>query len=546
MDHEWLVEVKDDAGAAILTARVALVRSSALAALDWPFTAIAPTHVHKGGGLYETPAPMAPAEGDWTLIVHQTGRSPVVQPLKMKAKSKTETLTTPSPKTAATIAFSSELKTVGTSTVRRTRFSVTMYPSSEVVFISGTEYFNAGTRFRIFAESYREGLRLEKKVDAGVIATLFSTDDRSRETHVPAMGGGWLKVATHSFGDARAVTPGRKHAPVIGADVSVVHLYEYLSEVGATEPGRVKNVGFFSHSWPGGPLLYNTGDLSPDAARDPNDFDARMKDFHATNVANWPNLKAAMAPGGSWHVWGCSATTHFKRLTSAAHQQKLKKTGEHQHFTVNTSLTAHGTSTVYRTIEERTTLARIRADMDLGFRSTSYMAAAARFLGIDVFGPPPGVGASFKPKPALMYIDTKTYGSLYSYFKAEFGPEFVPTSSTYDTGYVNYSALAGRAAAAPAPFSSEYYKLDKDLNASTTSLLFANNRKLPMAGAKEIRLKVTAKPGFATAGKSGHLYELTNTDDATLSRAVFVQEDATIFRVDKDAAGRFTVPGPAL
>jgi hypothetical protein len=542
MDQEWIVEVKDDAKAAVTTATVALVQTGTVAGEDFPFTSAAATHAHTAGGVYEASAAIAPVAGDWLLIVRVTGKSPVVQPLKMSPRPKGDMATLPSPRSAATVAFTSTVRAVGkTTSVRQTRFKVTVFPSSEIVFISGTEYFGAGTRFRIFAENYRSGLRTEKKVDDGVIATLFSADDRARETHVPATGGGFVKIATKAFGDASAVTPGKKHAPVVGSDVSVTDMYKYLSGVGAAEPGRVKEVGFFTHSWPGGPILFDTDDVTG-PARDPADFDARMKDFNATNVAGWPSLKAAMASGSTWHVWGCSATTHHLRLTEGANRHK--KDGDNFFFTVDTTANDHEGHPI-QTIQERTTRARVRFEMDARFRSQSYMAAATSFLGISVFGAPPGVGSSFDQTRNLMFIDTKEFGVSYAYFKDQFGPEFVPTATSVDRGYVDYKALAGRAAPAAPAFSSEFFLLQKDFRGNRTAIKFGNGRVFQLTGTT-IRLTVTAKTGFATAGITGHLYELADTSDATKSRAVFVQEDQKVFRVDKDGAGKFTVVGPEL
>ncbi|SEU32209.1 carboxypeptidase-like regulatory domain-containing protein [Stigmatella erecta] len=542
MDHEWVVTVVDSAGAAVSGAQVALVPSSALTALEWPFASIAATHTHQADGRYEALAPLTPTEGKWTLLVRAPGKSPVVQPLLLKAKTKTEFVTSPSPRTAATLAFASEIKTSGTTEgIRCTRFNVTLYPSAEFVFITGTEYEGKGTSFRIFAQNYRDGLRKEKTLDAGTAVTLFSTDSRSRETCVPAVGGEWLEVGVFRFGDATGIKAGSKHSPVPGSDVSVVHLYQYLSDIGAADPGRVKEVGIFSHSWPGGPILFNTADTSTGPARDPDDFDAREKDFDPVNRVNWPHLKDAMSPTGSWHVWGCSATTHYMNLVREAY--KHKAAGEDQHFLVNTTYMNHRVPPEKtRTIAERTTRQRVRAFMDTRFRSNTYMAAAASYLGLDVFGAPPGVGSNFG---VTMYIDTKTYASVYAYFTQEFKPEFAPTHSTYDKGYVNYRLLATRAAPVAAPFSSEYYRFEQEFTpgGGKSTLLFANNRRVTLAGATGISFKVTPKKGFATAGKAGHLYELHDASDSKKSRAVYVQEDARTFLVDKDSLGKFTVLG---
>lgn len=541
MDHEWIVEVKDSAGAEVTSANVALVKKSDLGAEEWPFAAIASTHKHVSAGKYEATAPITPLKGDWVLIVRASGKSPVVQPLKMEERGKTELVTRPAPKTAATLSFTTEVRVSGAAKIRRASFKVTLFPSSEVVAISGTEYFDAGTQFKIFALNHWTRLRAGNTIDAGAIATLFSTDERARETMVPAAGGGWLKVASKSFGSTAGIVPGKSHAPVVGSDISVTDLYDYVSAVGGAEPGRVKEVSLFSHAWPGGPILYNTDDDRRVPARLPTDFDARMKDFSSPNIDRWPGLKRAIAAGGTWRVWGCSATTHHKNLVVAAHREK--PAGDAKYFLVTTTVQHHDGSTA-QTVEEKTTRAHVRAQMDLPFRSLSYMAAASAHLGVPVFGPPPGAGASFS-KSGLMFVDMKEYAVLFAYFKDQFGPEFAPTTSPDDTGYVDYTKVRARPAPAKPAFNSAWYRLTKVISSDKFALEFDNGWYLVETGAK-IKLSQTAMTGFAAPGKSGHLYVLRDPVDPSKSRGLFLQEDQAVFRVDADATGKFTVLGPRL
>src|SRR5882724_10735546 len=138
MDHEWIVEVRDNTGAPVTDASVALFERTSTTA--WPFDSIPKTHVHKGGGTYEASPPIAPTHAMWMLAVLVKGNSPVTQPVRMKPGRAGETLTVPAPRTASTVAFSSEVKVVAGAKVRRTRFRVTVFPSSEIVFLSGTDY----------------------------------------------------------------------------------------------------------------------------------------------------------------------------------------------------------------------------------------------------------------------------------------------------------------------------------------------------------------------------------------------------------------------
>ncbi len=73
----------------------------------------------------------------------------------------------------------------------------------------------------------------------------------------------------------------------------------------------------FSHAFPLGPILFNTSDNRPSEIRFAHDLDLRWYDFKAPNLASWPHLKAAFAASGAHaHIWGCSATTVYRRILS--------------------------------------------------------------------------------------------------------------------------------------------------------------------------------------------------------------------------------------
>jgi hypothetical protein len=544
MNHEWTIEVVDEKGNAVSGARVALVPSSALAGKNWPFTTVAATHKHAGAGKYEASSPMKPVTADFTLLVTLPGKSPVVQPLKMKqTKNAGEFATTPAPRSAATVSASSEIKTSGKIKIRRTRFKVTLHKTSEVVAVSGTEYHDKGTRFRLFAESRRDDLRSRKQVNAGVIWTLFSTDDRSIETFVPAVGSAWLRVAIQKLGPTDAINPGSQHNAESGSDVSPPHVYRYLSSVGKLDPGRVQEVSVFSHSYPVGPILFNTEDDPNSERRSPADFDMRVKDFAPVNTAAWPSMAAAMASTGEWHIWGCSATTHHKNLASEAQDQRKKSTPDNVSFVVRSTVNTDDGRPLLR-IEERTTLARLRVLFDQSFRNATYMAAAAAHLNRPVFGAPPGVGSSFLlvGKRPFMLIQPENYSRLYAYFKAEFAPHFAPTKAATDAGYVDYAALRARPIPPAPAFASDCYALTINLVAERSTVKFANGKSVSI-DATDLQLKTSALSGFAKPGKSGHLYELRVVSDEAKSVARYVQEDGKVFVVSKDAAGKFTLLG---
>ena len=97
---------------------------------------------------------------------------------------------------------------------------------------------------------------------------------------------------------------------------SVLSLYEHLKEVGTRAPQSVTELHFFTHGFPGGPILINTdepGEFAHDPAnrnrRHRDDLDPRIKDFADPNVCGGREqirLRAAFAPMALIKLWGCA------------------------------------------------------------------------------------------------------------------------------------------------------------------------------------------------------------------------------------------------
>lgn len=559
MAHEWIVDVRSD-GKPVTDASVAVVPNSALAGLDWPFATVKSTHAHRDKGRYREKKPITPEAGDWTLIVSRKGSAPVVQPFKVKLGRTGDATSTPAPRTARAVSFQAEGKTKSAQGSRFALFTVTLFPFLELVFVSGTEVHDGGTQFRIFAENYGIALLRENKITDGVIMTLFSADNRARLAMVLASGETWMQVGIRRFGSTEGTKPGKSRTPNKATDFSITDVYKYISGVGASAPGRVLEVGIFAHAFPGGPILYNTFDTQKDQpARDPDDFDGRPKDFNATNTRQWPNLKKAMAPNGRWRIWGCSATTHHHDLVKAAQAQA--KAGDDTPFTVKSRLTDDD-GKLEELIENRTTRNRIRSEMHGRFSRRTYFAEAAIHLDVPVLGAPPGIGSSFgspsKPKPgqralSLMFVDVGDVAGNYAYFTAEFSPEFAPTNTSYDKGYVDYNRLRKRRAPAEPAFSADSFDLDQEFvvdeskgEVPRTTLRWRNgfSEQLDTPNTKLVR---TDRSDLAETGKTAQLYELTDTKPPRAGIIRLVQSDRKVFRVTRDAkTGALTVVKPPL
>ena len=542
MNFEWLVKVKDKDGKPLADAEVALAAKSALGAAEYPFAAAAATHAHDANGLYKPSAALAPAAGNWVLIVRRKGSSPAVQPLTMSDRGGDFSLAIKGG-AVATVKLVSAVHGKDAARARKTVLSATLFPAAEVVALSGTDYPSSGVEFRQFADGHARALLREKKIDAGTMVTLFSCDERARISLAFTAAGKLVTLGKHSFGDATGLKAGRVHPPVAGNDISAPDLYRYLDAVGTSDPGRVREVSFFTHSWPGGPILFDTSEDAAhetSAERDPNDFDGRAKDFGPPNSDDWKKLKDALAPGATWHVWGCSATTFFKDLMREA----LKTARADHFFDTITEVKQHDGTLIMRS-QARLTRVHVRFMMDQKMRTGSYLATAASTLKIPVFGAPPGVGADYQQVDGLQVMSIKGNTPPYAFFKADFSPGFAPTLGKFDHGYIDYGKLQDRAAMPRAPFSTEAYLFDVALTAGTATLRLGSAHQPPRHAGSSVKLKVAAKAGLVTAGKSGHLYLIEDRDPAK-SEAFFLQDDKKLFAVGKDGAGKFTVPGAEL
>jgi hypothetical protein len=561
MEHLWPVTVVDDAAKAVTGARVCLVPASALGAEHFPYPSVAATHSDKGSGKYEPTAPIAPAAGNWVLIVTLKGKSPVVQRLKITAKGGGDFSTAARGGAVATVNMTSATRTVGKSKSRKTTFKVTLFPAAELVFFAGVDYskrdVSTGWMFHNYGFGRAEALRREKKINAGTIVTVFSLAKITRTTRVWG-DKKWVDVEVAQLGDPATRVlplPGRPYEPKVGLDIHPMDFYKYLDGIGKREPGSVREAGIFSHSYPGGPILYNTGEGLPfrgTPARDPDDFDARAKDFDAANIgAGYPDMPRAFAAGSRFTIWGCSATRRYKDSSRQALDAIRRKLSEGAFFVVNTEYDSHGHPPIVATDEERTSELRHRWRMDAQFREKTYAASAARALGIEVRSACPGCGSdpvSIEGVEALM-VNVATYKPVFDYFHLKFAPEFSETNGKWDKGYVDFHRLQSRPVVPKPGFDSEYYlfhiqRIATPWAAVGAKLEFWHGKSVTHPTA-DVSLVVRAVPDVVAPGKKGHLHVLRDIDD-TKSHAVFLQEDGRLFKITRDAAGRWTVVGAEI
>jgi hypothetical protein len=298
----------------------------------------------------------------------------------------------------------------------------------ELLFVAGWDY-SGGADNRRWCETWRDDLHAGKTWIGGVEASIpkqihdhtvvtlfdFVTGDRVQQLRG---ANGWHEADRTRQG---AVRPhlGRYRDPANAArrhdddSISIVHVYDHITALGRVSPGSVACLHIFSHAWAGGPILANTS-RSPryahSARRDPGDKDGRIGDFTRTNMPELEHFAGAFASDAIAKVWGCYATTLYRRMVRAAARAKDREQ----------TLTIRAANDV-----RRMTAAAIEAEFSESILGNSYMAQLGRVAGIAVHGAPPGMGANLQRhgRRYYMFVNRRVYALEYRWYAEALGLE---------------------------------------------------------------------------------------------------------------------------
>lgn len=292
--------VDDNAGVLSPTtdANVSIVPRTDVGALEWPFEALRFTHSHQQNGFYRAvsgdPAD-EPGPGEWLLVVAKFGRSPVVQRLTLAEKNGVLQATAgwgvgaagQLSATALTVSIVNYDQVPGTAPpgpAKQAMVTVRLLERLEMVSmgcVDKTSVGLGGTHFEEFAKGRTHVLFADKKLNDGVIFTLFTAMTRQKQTFVKSRApkaNEWVLV--DDVVKAPVAKGGKQ--PVVGKDLSILDFYAHLNNVGRATPGTVVEAGIFGHAYVLGPIVWNTFDgVASFTARDPGDFDGRSKDWVA-------------------------------------------------------------------------------------------------------------------------------------------------------------------------------------------------------------------------------------------------------------------------
>jgi hypothetical protein len=316
---------------------------------------------------------------------------------------------------------------------------------SEVVLVAGWDY-SGGARNDAYCDTCREDLyagsthrtgvktTIPKRIDASTVVTLFDfkTGERSRAVKSAS---GWFELdrvlqGTVKPNVAKYSDPLNQRRRHDDDAISILHIYDYIADLGLDAPGTLREFHIFSHAWAGGPLLANTNEDADyrsggtsAALRDPGDKDPRLKDFDPVNMPRLADLRAAFATDSVVKVWGCLATTAYRNL--------IRATAAAKSDTATVTYDWDGTK-ITKTAGESKKYLR---DAILKY---NYMAKLSAAIGgrAKVYGAPPGMGANLRAVPVgkktfnYMYVDGTIYKLEYNFLKSAMG--LVPD----DTGYL--------------------------------------------------------------------------------------------------------------
>lgn len=365
------------------------------------------------------------APGDYSLVVSLPNRPEL--PLAVGVKTaKTGKLVFFRGRSPAAAALSSQSVTAGPSKSRTLHvIELTLGKEHEEVVLAAGWDYSGGANNALYAKTWRDDLyagetyvtgsksTIPRVVQDHTVVTLFDfkTGMRTR----------WLKgrrdwheldsvlqgtVATHTASYKTAANTQKRHDD---DSISVVHVYDYVADLGATAPGSLKRLDVFSHAWAGGPILVNTDEDAEfssgarSSERDPGDKDGRTKDFSSTNMPRRADFKKAFGSGAIAKIWGCFATTDYRRLIRGAAQAPDESTP----FTVRLS---DG--------EVEVTGKRVKDYFVVSILPQTYMGQMAMAAGITVYGAPPGMGADLRSvgKKNYMFVNQSTYGVEYGWY----------------------------------------------------------------------------------------------------------------------------------
>jgi hypothetical protein len=579
------------------------------------FAGLAATHKHTKDGVYDSATSFA--AGNYLLVVTADKKSPTIQRLTLSERNGVTVVKpgwagkqpTEANLRASNVEFPDGAQGKGARQAQRSLLTVKAVPQVEFVLFSGTGYWHLvtvngrkvhdGTRWNSFALEHRRPYWSEKAADrqmiGGYLVTIFNCEDCHRRTYVKALGNEdtWMLAeevktdATRSFQD-----DGRP-----SDDIGILDLYRYLDAVGRERKNSVWEVSIFSHSWFGGPILWDTWQHRAYQAlptRDPDDLDARVKDWGPAVLGGFPALRNAHLFKAVWKIKGCNAQGEA-RAGIVAVQKQLKPAFDRNalfnyDYREESERTDPASGAKRKSVElhhHQLSLAHFLRELAENIRGTySGHVPAGVGLTVGCYAAAPGFGSSMpdknQPGKPELFITKKqtvidgnpTLGSppdsdsdktarpLFDFYRRELGSAYPYLVD--NRGYFEHRFLLEEAAKWPTPVWTTARYRTRDIirnDGGQLGYIFrvASGARIKSMGANALKLDtVTAENGLVVAGQQGHLFagKLGRCKDVVRNGAttyvhlepdtgrdwaVFMQEDGTLYAMRRTGSAAWVV-----
>jgi hypothetical protein len=307
----------------------------------------------------------------------------------------------------------------------------------EVILVAGVD-LKGHTDYMRFAKTYRDDLYagttrfggserpIHRVIRNHTVVTTFDFATGYRRRQVKAQDG-WHELDSVLMG---AKPPYIENGETVEAQqrrhaentISIVHVYAHIAGLGDEARGSLREMHYFSHAWIEGPILLNTNEetkyqSSCKGIRDPNDKDARCKDFCEENISNFQGFCRAFAKSAFVKVWGCFRHNVHDHVDAVAELEDPEEMRPVDGLPFNS-----------REVAERVRREAI---------AVSYLGNLIRKVGIEGVGTVPTTTSNYQRvgRKYYMFINRDVHGEHLGWFERNFNVQ------TDEWGYVDYRAL---------------------------------------------------------------------------------------------------------
>ena len=215
---------------------------------------------------------VAPGNYQLELVLPKRPALPLAVAVKARGAARMMAFRGPSP---AIASLTSQSVTAGKAASRTLHVIGLKLPKqhAEVVLVAGWDY-SGGADNTLYATTWRDDLyagqtyltgtarRIAKQIDDHTVVTLFDFKSGKRRRWLKGRSE-WHqldsvlqgKVPTHTGHYKDPANTQKRHDD---DSISIVHVYDYVAELGQAAAQSLKRFDIFSHAWAGGPILVDT------------------------------------------------------------------------------------------------------------------------------------------------------------------------------------------------------------------------------------------------------------------------------------------------